>query len=224
MRHRSVFTTLILIAALAPGLASAEEPPPELNQAQLLVFKGDHLRQIPRGRTVVYDFRRHATGEPDKADEVRMTVTKVRDDDLRDLSVEFLTGDDRLAFPPARGYRGNPIAIQFLERDIRDMSRNTGGSTAYFRNRIRKAFSDPQIERMRVSVGDAEIDAVEIRVSPFTQDPNLARNEGYAGKQYLFAYSEQVPGGLLSIRTRMSGDGGASVEEEIRYSRMTDAH
>lgn len=210
-----------MIAMLAPGLASAEEAPPELNQAQLLVFKGDHLRQIPQGQTVVYDFRRHATGEPDKVDEVRMTVTKVRDDDLRDLSVEFLTGDDRLAFPPAQRYRGNPVAIQFLERDIRDMSRTIGGSAAYFRNRIRKAFSDPQIEQLRMNVGDAEVDAVEIRVSPFTQDPNLSSNEGLAGKQYLFAYSEQIPGGLVSIRTRMSGDGGASVEEEVRFSRMT---
>lgn len=218
---RTAKALLTLVAVLAPALAFTEEPPPELNQAQMLVFKGDHLRQIHQGQTLVYDFKRSATGEPDKADEVRMTVTEVRDDDLRDLSVEFLSGVDRLPFPQARGYRGNPVAIQFLERDIRDMSRTTGGSIGYFRNRVRKAFENPQIEKTRMRVGGAEVDAVEIRVSPFKQDPNLARLEGYAGKEYLFAYSEQVPGGLIRIRTRMSSDGGASLEEELRYNRTT---
>lgn len=215
---------LILVSLLTIPYAAANERPPELNQAQLLIFKGDHLRRIPEGGTVVYDFRRRATGEPEKADEVRMTVTRVRDDDLRDLSFEFLSGADRLAFPPAEGYRGNPVAIQFLERDIRDMSQATGGSIGYFRNRIRKSFDDPQIEKTRMSVDGAEVDAVEIRVSPFVKDPNVDRLEGYAEKQYLFAYSEQVPGGLISIRTRMSSDGGELLEEELRYKQMTGAH
>jgi len=219
-----LFTTILTLSALlVPGIGLAEEPPLELNKAQLLIFKGDHLRRISQGQTVIYDFKRRSAGEPDKIDEVRMTVTRVRDDDLRDLSIEFLSGEDRLAFPPAQGYRGNPVAIQFLERDIRDMSRKTGGSIGYFRNRIRKAFNDPQIENTPVDIGDTKLEAVEIRVAPFKQDSNLAQHDGYTGKEYLFAFSEQVPGGLLSIRTRMSSEDGGSLEEELRYSRMIDA-
>ena len=114
---------------------------------------GDHLQQLTEGQTVVYAFTRHASGEPDKHDEIKMTVDKVRDDSLRNLSFQFLSGSDQIDFPSAQGYRGNPIAIQFLERDIRDMAQATGTSTAYFRNRIRNAFKDPQIEQTRETVG-----------------------------------------------------------------------
>lgn len=152
-----------------------------------------------------------------------MTVTKVRPDGLRDLSFEFLSGPDHIAFPAAEGYRGNPVAVQFLERDIRDMALATGRSTDYFRNRIRKAFRDPQIETTQATVDNTTVDAVAIEVRPFQADPNLVSFDGYAGKEYHFLYSEQVPGDLIDIRTRMSGKTGEALEEELRYRRMTDA-
>jgi hypothetical protein len=166
---------------------------------------------------MVYGFTRQATGEPDKTDQVCLTVTGVREGGLRDLSAEFRSGPDRIAFPSAQGYRGNPIAIQFLERDIRDMASATGGSTAYLRNRIRKAFRDPQVQPVRVAVGGKELDALEIRVTPLKQDPYLADKEDYTDKDYLFVYSEQVPGDLVSIRTRMSGKNGEILEENLHY-------
>lgn len=224
MRHHHSITTLLTLCAIfAPALACAEEPPPELNRAQTLIFMGDHLQQIPAGQTVVYDFTQRIPGQPDKTDEVRMTVTKVNDDSLRDLSFEFLSGPDRLPFPPARSYRGNPVVIQFLERDIRDLSTATGTPVGYFRNRIRKAFSDPQIEQIQVKLNGSELDAVEISITPFKDDPNLAHMPGYPDRLYQFDYSEQVPGHLLGIRARMLDEAGAPLEEELHFNRMTDA-
>jgi len=221
--YKALSALLTLTALSMPGLAAVDEPPPELNQAQTLVFMGDHLQQIAEGKTVVYDFTRRMTGQPEQHDEIRMTVTKVRDDALRNLSFEFLSGPDRIAFPPAEGYRGNPIPVQFLERDIRDMAQATGNSPAYFRNRIRKAFRDPQIEKTRLAIDGVELDTVEITVVPFKADKNVAQFEGYADKQYRFAYSDQIPGGLVSIQTRMAGASGAILEEALSYSRIADA-
>ena len=152
-----------------------------------------------------------------------MTVTAVVDEARRDLSFEFLSGPGRLTFPDARAYRGNPIAVQFLERDIRDMARRTGTPIAHFRNRIRKSFTDPQISTTRVAVGDKLVDATEITVIPFAQDPTVAKLDGYAGKEYLFVYSDQVPGDLIRIRTRMSSADGSAREEELRFRRASDA-
>ncbi len=203
---------------LAPGFTSAaDEPPLEANRAQVLVFMGDHLRETQQGQILTYDFARHETGQPDKADKVSMTVTKVRDDARRDLSFDFLSGDDQIDFPDAHGYRGNPIAIQFLERDIRDMSRLTGQSSAYFRSRIRRAFREPQIEDAPVDVGGRQINATQITVVPFVDDPVLAEVDGYTQKEYLFVYSEQVPGDLVRIRTRVAKPDGNSLEEELSY-------
>lgn len=214
---------LTLLATLAPTPTLAEEPAPVLNRAQELVFMGEHLRQTHQGQQLVYDFRRHATGEPDKTDEVLMTVTRVRDEARRDLAFEFLSGADRLDFPDAQGYRGNPIAVQFLERDIREMAKRTGTPIAHFRNRIRRSFSTPQISETRITVGDKLVDATEITVTPFSQDPGIAKLDGYAGKEYLFVYSDRVPGDLFRIRTRMSGADGVALEEELRFKRSSDA-
>lgn len=220
-KHRPLSTLLILLATWAPAQSLGEEPPPELNEAQKMVFMGEHLRQTRVGQKLVYDFRRRATGEPDRTDAVSMTVTKVRDESRRDLSFEFLSGPERVNFPDAQGYRGNPIAVQFLERDIRDMSKLTGTPAAYFRNRIRKSFRDPQIADTTVTVAGRQVDATEITVVPFAQDPTVAKLDGYATKEYRFTYSEQVPGDLISIHTRMSGADGVSLEEELRYNPLT---
>lgn len=214
-------TLLVLCTIGLPGQVTAADSPDDLNLAQKLIFLGDHLQGIPEGQTIVYDFMRRKTGEPDHSDKVSMTVTKVRADKLRDLSFEFLSGEDRLPFTPAKGYRGNPVAIQFLERDIRDMAVATGRSTAYFRNRIRMAFDDPQIENTRVALQDATVDAVEIAVVPFEKDPEVSAIDGYANKRYRFVYSDQISGGLVSVQTRMSIGTGNVLEEELRYRRMT---
>jgi hypothetical protein len=220
--YQTLATALALVSIVSSEIAPAQETADEVNQAQRLVFLGDHLQQLTEGQTVVYAFTRHASGEPDRQDEIKMTVDKVRDDSLRNLSFQFLSGSDQIDFPSAQGYRGNPIAIQFLERDIRDMAQATGTSTAYFRNRIRNAFKDPQIEQTRTTVGETEVDAVEISVTPFQKDPNVSQMAGYAEKQYRFAYSEQIPGHLISVQTRMSNGGDAFLEEEIRYTGVVE--
>ena len=223
LHSQTLATALVLVTIISSEIAPAQDTADEINQAQRLVFMGDHLQQLPAGQTVVYAFTRHASGEPDKHDEITMTVDEVRDDSLRNLSFQFLSGSDQIAFPSAQGYRGNPIAIQFLERDIRDMAQATGTPTAYFRNRIRNAFKDPQIEQTRTTVDETEVDAVEISVTPFKNDPNVAQMAGYADKQYRFTYSEQIPGHLISIQTRMSDGDGAFLEEEVRFAGVTDA-
>lgn len=216
--HRSI--TKIMAASLLFSsnlLAAAEPVPPQANRAQVLVFMGEHLRQTQQGQVLTYDFARHESGEPDKADTVSMTIAKVHDDAKRDLTFQFLSGEDEIAFPDAHSYRGNPIAIQFLERDIRNMSRLTGKPSAYFRDRIRRAFRHPQVVDEAVDVGDQKVDATRVKVVPFIGDPTLEGIDGYAGKEYQFIYSEQVPGDLVEIKTRVARQDGTSLEEELRY-------
>ncbi|MCB1791498.1 MAG: hypothetical protein KDJ24_14455 [Gammaproteobacteria bacterium] len=214
-----LFFPLCLLCSLASTtVIAAQDTEPELNKAQKLIFLGEHLRQTAPGQTLVYAFTSNVNGQATKSDEVKMTVTGVVDDARRDLAFEFLSGDDRMNFPDAHGYRGNPIVVQFLERDIRDMSRQTGTPIAYLRNTIRRAFAAPQINETRVEVAGNDVDATEITVLPFATDANLAEFEGVAGKEYRFVYSEQIPGDLVSVRTRMSAADGTMLKEEgLRY-------
>ena len=226
MFHKTVIVPLITAALmLASSLATAADTDaPELNQAQQLVFIDDHLRDIPSNRVLNYDFESHVKGTDDVADTVRMTVTEVREDNTRNLSFDFLTGSRHIDFHDAEGYRGsNPIIIQFLERDIRDMSQATGGSIHYFRNRIRKSFTEPQVRAIRISHDGKDMDAVEVVVTPFTRDPNVAKFERYAQKRYEFIMCDGVPGGLYRIHTLVPAGDEIQVEEQLTFSRVSDA-
>lgn len=216
-----VAATLVLASAAATAAENTEAP--VLNQAQQLVFMEDHLRDIPRDRVLNYDFESHVKGMEDVADTVRMTVTEVREDNSRNLSFEFLTGTRHIDFHDAEGYRGNPIIIQFLERDIRDMSEATGGSIEYFRNRIRKSFTDPQVRTIRISLDGKDMDAVEVMVTPFVKDPNIAKFQRYAQKRYEFVFAVGVPGGLYRIHTLVPADDEIQIEELLTFNRITDA-
>jgi hypothetical protein len=212
---------LSLFIILLPAIVMGANSPEELNQAQRLIFLGDHLQLIPEGRTVIYDFIRHETGQPDHRDSVQMTVTKVREDQRRDLSFEFLSGADRLPFQPTQGYRGNPVAIQFLERDIRDMSLTTGIPVAFFRHHIRKMFDNPQLEKRQIVSGETASDAVVITITPFKTPTDMTGLEVLKSKQYQFVYADNVPGGLVKVTTKLSGEGGSMLEEELKYREMT---
>lgn len=212
--------TLVLVGKASIGGKTGVA---ELNQAQQLVFMEDHLRNVPRNRVINYDFESHIKGMEDVADTVQMTVTEVREDNTRNLSFEFLTGSRRIDFHDAEGYRGNPIIIQFLERDIRDMSQATGGSTDYFRNRIRKSFTDPQVRTIRISLDGKDMDAVEVMVTPFVKDPNIAKFQRYAQKRYEFVFAVGVPGGLYRIHTLVPADDEIQIEELLTFNRITDA-
>jgi hypothetical protein len=82
------------------------------------------------------------------------------------------------------------------------MKRLTGGSTSYFRKRIRMALAEgAQVSRQTVTYQGKTMQAQTVRIQPYLNDPMHARFEKYLHKTYTFVVSEQVPGGLYQLRT-----------------------
>jgi hypothetical protein len=216
---RPAFSAVLgLLLVAGAGAAAADQP--EINEAQRLVFTNDYLQDAAPGTTLVYDFsHRRSDGKDDFSDTVKMTVTASGKDGRHDLSFDFLTGDRQVGFHPASGYKGNPLPIQFLERDVDQMAKATGGRSNYFQNRIRRAFLRPEVRPIKVSFQGKEVEATEVSVTPYRNDPNLDRFRSYANKRYEFTFSEQVPGGLYRIRTRVPEAKGLApvAEEEMTF-------
>lgn len=228
----------LLTAALAiPGLAAdpAGAPPPaqapapsspsEVNQAQRLVFMNDGMRNVPVGGVLEYGFSSGGKDRESFADRVLVKVSRVGEDGRRDMEFDFLTGERHLDFHPATAYLGNPVSIHFLERDISELAKETGGDIAYFRNRVRRAFTHPEIRPVKIPLDGKELNGVSVSVTPFVDDPNKERFPAYANKRYDFLFSEQVPGGLYRIRTTVPGtsDQGPVIEEDLTFRRETPA-
>ena len=210
----------------APVFATEQPPPAELNRAQQLAFIENHLQGVPKGSRLHYDFSSMTKDMESYSDEITVTVTDLLDEEKRNLEFDFLSGTHHIDFSPAVGYTGNPVIIQFLERDIQQMGIQTGGSYGYFRNRIRNAFRQPaSVRDIKFELQGKELNGIEVTVVPFTSDPQVANYEIYANKRYEFIFSDQVPGGIYRIHTLVPGKEGGDpyIDEVMTFRQLTPA-
>ena len=76
---------------------------------------------------------------------------------------------DKYAFvlPDIESANGNPVILSFLERDVREMERRTGGKANYFRKRVRLALAEnAQVETITVDLQGRPVEAVRISIRP----------------------------------------------------------
>lgn len=208
----------VLALGMMAGQAPAAEPSP-YTPAQLALFDTPHLQNIDAPITLRYDFRRREAGGG-YDDRVDLIVTEVLDDGRKDLRFEFLSGDRQRHFPDVKGFRGNPLIMLFLQHDVEEMQRAAGGATGYYRNRIRFAFRDAQMEPTTVDFGEQTLAAKRITIRPYAQDPNRERFPRFADMWYEFVLAPAIPGGIYRIRSVVpAGDARApEIENSVTYS------
>jgi hypothetical protein len=220
MRMRNVAALVAaLIFASPSGMAETDAA---LSPAQHLLFASDHLHTITTPAVLRYSFA--VTGEGGFVDGVAIGIDP-RPDGTKDVRIDFLGGERHLPFAPVSGFKGNPVLMFFLERDVIEMHRATGGSALYFRNRIREAFADRATMRpVQVAIGGREQEGTEVTLLPFREDPMIARFAAYREKSYRFVLVDAVPGTIYQIRTQVpAGDASAAASETTMTFSGTDA-
>jgi hypothetical protein len=186
------------LAVLAAGTAAAQTVSP----AETLLFETDHLAQVKAPATLVYSFRKESNVEPGFKDEVRLELARING--KLSATLHFLTGERKQEIPALEEAHGNPVLLGFLEHDIAEMKRLTGGSTSYFRKRIRMALAEgAQLTVEPVSYQGKTVQAQAVRIQPYLNDPMHERFEKYLHKTYTFVLSDQVPGGLYQLRSSL---------------------
>lgn len=217
-RLRSLALLLVLAwtgqATAAPGTENAP-----YNAAQVALFDSNHLHAINEPLRLQYSWRQTVPTER-FADAITLDV-QPRPDGRKDVRVNFLTGGHHMEFPPALGFNGNPVLMFFLEHDVAEMHDATGGSTTYFRNRIRRAFADrPIMKPTSISFHGTQASATEITLAPYQDDPMIARFEQFKDKTYRFVLSDAVPGTIYEISTTVPDESGQTprAEETMTFS------
>ena len=221
-RARALARSALLVAGLASSGLSAQD---SISAAETLLFQTDHLKNVAPAATLSYEFRKTGSAETGFDDTVELRIHTA--DGAKRVSVAFFTGARKIVFPEVTRPEGNPVLLYFLERDIREMERRTGGKPGYFRKAIRLALArSARVAQTQVSHGGKALAASEITIAPYLDDPLKDRFGRYAGKTYVFTLSAEVPGGIYSLRTTVpSPAGGAKeaplVEERLRFVRIT---
>jgi len=208
-------------AFIAIGLATpAAGAQDTVSAAEKLLFQTDHLKNIAPPATLSYAFRKAGSEETGFDDTVGLRVRAL--DGAKQASVTFLSAERRTACPEVTRAEGNPVLLCFLERDIREMQRLTGGKSGYFRRAIRLALArSARVARTRLSFGGRELAANEITVIPYAEDPLRDRIGKYATKTYVFTLSAEVPGGVHSVRTFVPSPEGTSNDAPLLDERLT---
>jgi len=222
------FVSLALLAAAGvavPLPVAADGDTRPLSPAQIALFESDHLRGIASAERLEYRFERRAgeAAEDPKAnytDRVDLDV-RPRADGAKDVWTDFLSGDHHMPFPPVMGFHGNPVVMFFLERDVIEMNRQTGGAATYFRNRIRQAFVDQaEVRSIELEQDGKKLPATEITLMPFKGDAHVAVFPGLAEKRYRFVLADAVPGSVYEIEADApSKTGQFSTRETMVFAK-----
>jgi hypothetical protein len=191
-----------VLATLVLGTAVAQPVSP----AETLLFEIDHLGALKAPATLVYDFRKVSNVEPGFSDKVELDLSE--NQGKRRAALHFLSGERKRDLPAVDDVRGNPVLLGFLERDIAEMRRLTGGSATYFRKRIRMALADrARVTGQALNYGGRKLQGQAVRIQPYLDDPMRGRFERYVHKTYTFVVSEQVPGGVYQLSTSLANPG-----------------
>lgn len=206
------------------GAGARGATPDAISPAETLLFNTNHWQALRAPATLVYDFSKSGSAEPAFADQVRVDVSQLNADHTAVVAVHFLSGARQRDMPTLDHAEGNPVLLAFLERDIAEMTRLTGGKAPYFRRRIRLALAEAaQVRPVTIRYHGKQLPAQEIRSQPYLNDPMHARFEQYTGKSYVFVLSPQIDGGLYQIRTLTAGAGQPLMEETLTLVGEEDA-
>ncbi|MBC7454383.1 MAG: hypothetical protein H7335_11885 [Massilia sp.] len=196
----------VVVSGVLVAQASAAQP---ISVAETLLFQTNHLHNVRAPQTLTYAMRKEGSLEPGFVDEVQVIFTAGTAAKNPSVTMHFLTGARERPVPDTDNPEGNPVLLGFLERDIAEMARLTGGAGNYFRKRIRLALAESaQVQPRRITYAGKAFDGREISITPYLNDPMHQRFEQYVNKRYTFVVSDKVPGGLYQIHAAVAGAAG----------------
>lgn len=194
----------LLLAATLPSAVNASEAAQDYSDAEKMIFLREHLANVSPPQTLRYTFKKSGSLEEGFEDSVTVSLTSGENGDCCTAHSEFLSGDRKTMLPEVEGAKANPVILYFLEHDVRDMQRRTGGQPNHFRKRIRMAiYSGASVHQTTLRFQGKDVPGYEVEITPYDDDPNRARFEQFADKRYLFMFSDAIPGGVYGMRTDM---------------------
>ncbi|TXG84409.1 MAG: hypothetical protein E6R14_05200 [Thermomicrobiales bacterium] len=232
-RHREaeIFKAVIVSLGLAaPCGAVAEDQP--ISTAETALFVTDHLKGISGQQILHYSFDKKGSLEAPAHDDISVVVGPSPTGNGHKVDTKCSMGGQTIPVESIDSALGNPVIQCFLERDLLEMNRLTtttkakGGSTYFFRRRIRLALAESaDIKEIEVTFDGKKIPAREIRITPYAKDPERVRDnfKRFADKIYVFQVSDVVPGGVVKLGTVIPDiekqDAPALIEESVVLSR-----
>lgn len=166
------------------------------------LFDKPHLKNIQQAGTLHYSYKKQSFVDGQREDTIDMVVTNIRNTGRRDSHFEFFTGEHNRPYEDRNNQQGNGVFVLFLEFDIHELERLTGGKWPYFQRKIRWALAaGADKKEVEIDYQGNKVKGVQYTIQPFINDPKNSRYSLYSGKYYMFTLSEEIPGEFYQLRT-----------------------
>lgn len=214
-------SAVLLAAGMLMASVANHSLAQEISAPEKLLFQSNHFDNIRKPTKLTYSYRQEAAAPDAFSDDVSVEVVKRNDDGTASVAAHFLSGTREIPIPAIDHAQGNPAILGFLERDILEMKRITGGATSYFRKRIRLALASPTlpVKKIQVSYDGRMVPAQEITIHPYSDDPLKDRFGKFGDKGYVFIISDAVPGSLYRVYTTVGKDTNAPIDASMTIAR-----
>ena len=176
----------------------------EFAAAEVKLWLDSHLENIEKPSHLRYEFVKSGSYEEGFTDSVNLYITAINADGTRQARLEFFSADRRqqVNADNVTDITGNPVLVAYMQGDVYEMSRLTGGSWRYFQRRVKLAFAQTaRIEEVTFRYRGEEVRGEKISITPYLSDPRRRQFEEFAVKSYEFILSDSVPGKLFQIKT-----------------------
>ena len=153
---------------------------------------------------------------------IELDVREIATDGGKSVYVDMFDGPNERKFGPIAAREQNPLVLVFLQRDVTEMAKLTGGAAGYFQQQIRRSFNEPaESSPVDVMLGDRKLAGTKLVIHPFRSDPNIARFPQFKEKAYEFVVADGVPGGLYQLASRVPDvrDGHMILEESVTFEK-----
>jgi hypothetical protein len=90
---------------------------------------------------------------------------------------------------------GNPLLVVFLDSAVAGFRTVAGGDSAYLKNQFKVGLSKgASIEPVKIDYKGKTVDGYRVWVTPYVDDPNAVKMQGYNGSKFSLTLSEAIPG------------------------------
>jgi hypothetical protein len=221
-----VVSVLVVFAtAMFASAASAADNDVQLSEANVLLFDTPHLRGMEQSATLHY--RLESSGPEDGeafTGEVVLHVSPNPGEPSWRVDFDYLPGQRERPVPPVSSATGNPVIKVFLQREVVEMEKRTGGNWRYFQKAIKTALQgDANVESTRLEYRGQSVEGQRIRIDPYREDPRRGRMGAYARMRYAVVLSDAVPGRIYELTATAASEDGTGepvFAERLRLVRV----
>lgn len=166
------------------------------------LFDKAHLKNIKQEGILHYVYKKDHFSDGVREDTIDIIITNLRNTGRKDTHFEFFTDEHKRPYLDRDNQQGNGVFVFFLEFDVREMDRLTGGDWRYFQRKIRWALAKGATKKeIEINYEGEKVKGVQYIIQPFINDPKNSRYTLYANKYYIFTMSEDIPGEIYQVRT-----------------------